>query len=74
MQIEIYLMHLICFFEFYSVLFVLLVFIENQSHRSSEIKPEHNRHFNEASSSTNNYCGQKDTSYYQPIGYNQRQP
>ena len=73
MQIEIYLMHLIYFFSFNSVLSVLLIFIENQSHRSSEIKPECNRHFHETSSPTNHYCVQQDTSYYQSVSYNQFQ-
>ena len=37
------------------------------------MKPERNWHSHEASSSTNVYRGQQDTSHYQPTDYNQRQ-
>ena len=51
----------------------MLIFIEYHSHCFSEIKPERNFHSHEASSSTNDYCRQHDTSYYQPVNYNQLQ-
>ena len=37
------------------------------------MKPERNWHYHEASSSTNYYCRQQDTSYCQPDYYNQLQ-
>ena len=75
MQIEIYLMHLIYFSKIYLLLSSLLIFIDNESYCSSEIKPECNWNYHEALSSTHDYYGQQDTFYYQPqpAGYNQRQ-
>ena len=37
------------------------------------MKPELNWNYNEASSLTHDYCGQKDSMYYQPADYNQCQ-
>ena len=73
MQIEIYLMHLNCFSNFYSLLYLLLIVIDHQSQHFSERKPERNWNFCEASSSTNDYCEQCDISYDQPANHNQRQ-
>ena len=66
-------MHLICFSRFYSLIYLLLIFLEHKSHRYSEIKPECNWHYHKASSSTNDYSGQHDKSYYQPATYNENQ-
>ena len=52
--------------------FSLLNFIEHQSHHYSESKPERIWYCHEASSFTNEYLGQKDTSYYQIASYKQR--
>ena len=60
MQIEIYLLHLF-FSKIYSLLSLLLIFIEHQSHQSSEIKTEHNWIPHESSSPNNDYCVQQDT-------------
>ena len=73
MPIKIYIIDLICFSNFYSLLSLLLISIDNQSHRSCEIKPEHTWHSRKASSSTNDYHGQQDKSHCRPDTYNQRQ-
>ena len=49
------------------------VFIEHQSHRSSENNPEHSWRYWEASSATNDYRGQQQISHYQPAYCNERQ-
>ena len=48
-------------------------FLEHQSQRFSKSKIERKCHYHEASSSTNDYRGQNNTSYYQPSNYNQCQ-
>ena len=73
MQIEIYIMYLIFLLNVYSLLFLLLIFIQNQSQRYSEIKPKHNWHYREASSSTNDYRGQQERLYDQLATYKKRQ-
>ena len=65
-------MHLI----FLSILFIdflLLIFIDHQSHRSSVNNIERNWHYHKESSSTNDYCESQDISYYQPANYNKHQ-
>ena len=59
MQIEVYLIHLICFSKFCILLSLLLIFIEHQPHRSNEMKPELNWHYYGASRSTNIIIGNK---------------
>ena len=66
-------MHLICFPNFYSLIYLLVIITELQSYCSSEIKPRHNWHYHETSSSINDCRGQQEKSYYQPDTYNQRQ-
>ena len=46
-QIEKYFMRLIVFSNIYSLLYLSLIFIEHQSHHSSENKPERNWNSNE---------------------------
>ena len=65
-------MNLDCFSYFYSLLSLLLIFIEHRSYRFSERKTNRNFHYREVSSSTNDYRGQHGISYYQPAKYNQR--
>ena len=71
--IEIYIIHLICFSHFYSLLSLLLIFIKHKSHWSSEIDPERNWHYIETSSATNDDSGPPQRSYYQPDSYNKHQ-
>ena len=66
-------MHLIGFSNFYSLLYLLLIFIEHKSQSFSERKSEHNQNSREASSSTNDCCGQQNILYCQPADYNQPQ-
>ena len=49
------------------------MFIERQSHRSSEKDTELSWSYQEARIATNDYHGQQQKSYYQPPKYNERQ-
>ena len=55
--IEIYIMYLIYFYNFNSLISFILIFIEHQSHRSSENNPERNYHYRKALSTTNDFRG-----------------
>ena len=55
------------------MLSLLLICIEHQSLRSSENNSERNLHYKESSSTTNDYCGPQQRSYYQHAPYNERQ-
>ena len=66
-------MHFICFSKFYSLLYLLWIFIEHQPHCSGEINPDRNWYSRETSSTTNDYCGPQHISYYKPASYNKHQ-
>ena len=51
----------------------LWMFIERQRYLSSENNPERSWYSQEATSATNDYCGQQQRSYYQLSQYNERQ-
>ena len=63
MPIEIYIIHTISISKFYLLLSLLIICIDHQSHRYSEIKTDHNWHHCKTSSATSDYCGPQQISY-----------
>ena len=61
------------FSNFHSLLYLLLIFIDNKLHRSNDISTEHNWNSCYTSSVTNDYCVTQQISYYQPDPYGERQ-
>ena len=62
-------MNSICFSILFSLIYLLLIFIEHQPQRSREIYPEGNYYSHDTTSDTNYYCGPKQISYYQTARY-----